>query len=186
MITCYTDGACEPYNPGGVATSAFIVTKNNKKIYSESLVVGQGKGMTSNVAEYTACLMLVQWLLKQNYHITKEEIKVLSDSQLVVNQLSGKWKVNAEIPKYFVRKIKPIIETLNISFTWIRRNQNYQADKLTKIAYENYCVKHNIPIRYNVYERQLKFVNQAKICPYSKKPCDCYFFKTSCPIINKH
>ena len=76
----------------------------------------------------------MQWLLANNYSTKKVEIR--SDSQLVVNQLKGDYKVKA-------RRILPLYKEVlflmskfrDIQIKWISRDNNREADKLTNKAY---------------------------------------------------
>ena len=89
---------------------------------------------TNNVAEYTALAKALQWLLANNFNSKKVEIK--SDSQLVVNQLTGDYKVKA-------RRILPLFKQVlflktkfqDIQIKWIPRDKNREADRLTNKAY---------------------------------------------------
>ena len=89
---------------------------------------------TNNVAEYTALAKALQWLLVNNFNSKKVEIK--SDSQLVVNQLTGDYKVKA-------RRILPLFKQVlflktkfqDIQIKWIPRDNNREADRLTNKAY---------------------------------------------------
>jgi ribonuclease HI len=136
LIEVYFDGLCQPVNPGGIACYAFVVKSNGKTIHSDYGVAGEpfSKDSTNNVAEYTALAKALEWLVARNLASGKVEVK--SDSQLVVNQLSGNYKVEAKriIPLYrqvLLLKAKfPHIEIM-----WVPREKNREADRLTNIAY---------------------------------------------------
>ncbi len=92
------------------------------------------KDSTNNVAEYTALAKALEWLAANNFVSDKVEIK--SDSQLVVNQLEGKYKVKAKriVPLY--RKVLLLKAKFpDIKIKWVPREQNKEADRLTNIAY---------------------------------------------------
>jgi ribonuclease HI len=82
------DGACEPVNPGGTATSgAIIKAKEGTVLLEEGRLVGKGSGMSSNVAEYAAIIRVFEYLMSRSPgHVT-----VHGDSNLVISQLNGKW-----------------------------------------------------------------------------------------------
>ena len=90
MISVYCDGLCELYNPGGVATYGFVIHEGEKKLAEGKGVIGQGKGMTNNVAEYTAAIEAMSWLIRHEYQ--RERVTLASDSMLLVRQLSGSWR----------------------------------------------------------------------------------------------
>ena len=91
---------------------------------------------TNNVAEYTAIIKALEWLLENNYN-NNQEIVIRGDSQLVINQINGKYKVKAVkiIPLY--QKVKSLISKFqDIKIEWIPRDKNKEADKLSNKAYQ--------------------------------------------------
>ncbi len=93
-IKIYTDGGSRS-NPGPAAI-AVMVLKNGKKIKEYKKFIGNA---TNNVAEYRAILKGLE--LAKN-----ERVKVFSDSQLVVNQLIGNYKVKKNHLKKLFNKVK--------------------------------------------------------------------------------
>jgi len=79
MITIHFDGSITK-NPGGVATYGYVIYKDNKLLKKACSVIGKGKGMTVNVAEYTALKQAMEWLNEQDID---DEITVKGDSMLV-------------------------------------------------------------------------------------------------------
>ena len=138
MIEVYFDGLCQPINPGGISCYAFIVKTDGRIIHSDYGVAARpfSEESTNNVAEYTALAKALQWLLANNFNSKKIEIK--SDSQLVVNQLTGDYKVKS-------RRILPLFKQVlflktkfqDIQIKWIPRDKNREADRLTNKAYNN-------------------------------------------------
>lgn len=136
LIEVYFDGLCQPVNPGGIACYAFVVKKECKTIHSDYGIAGEpfSAESTNNVAEYTALTKALEWLVANNY--TSEKILIKSDSQLVVNQLKGTYKIKAKriIPLY-----KQAVLLKNkfseVEIRWVPREQNKEADRLTNIAY---------------------------------------------------
>jgi ribonuclease HI len=136
LIEVYFDGLCQPINPGGISCYAFIVKSDGRLIHSDYGVAAKpfSEESTNNVAEYTALAKALQWLLANNFDSKKVEI--MSDSQLVVNQLTGDYKVKA-------RKILPLFKQVlflktnfqDIQIKWIPREKNREADRLTNKAY---------------------------------------------------
>jgi ribonuclease HI len=136
LIEVYFDGLCQPINPGGISCYAFIVKSDGRIIHNDYGVAAKpfSEESTNNVAEYTALAKALQWLLANNFNSKKVEIK--SDSQLVVNQLTGDYKVKA-------RRILPLFQQVlflktkfqDIQIKWIPRDKNREADRLTNKAY---------------------------------------------------
>ena len=88
---------CQPINPGGVACYGFIIKENNNnriyQIHEEAGIAFEpfSKESSNNVAEYIALVKLLEWLVANHYN--KFCILIQGDSQLIINQLSGKYKV---------------------------------------------------------------------------------------------
>jgi ribonuclease HI len=136
LIEVYFDGLCQPINPGGIACYAFLVKSKGKIIYSEYGLAGEpfSNESTNNVAEYVALVRALEWLIQNNLH--SERIEIRSDSQLVVNQLIGYYKVRAKriIPLYTkVMQLKSVFHDVQIQ--WVPREKNREADILTNKAY---------------------------------------------------
>lgn len=138
MITIYFDGLCQPINPGGVATYGFVIYQNSKLLKEGYGVIGEGQGMTNNVAEYSALKKALEWIKSQGI---EDKMTIKGDSQLVINQLQGKWKVKSQTSKKFVPLIKELLKDREVELIWIPREENTQADRLCNIAYEEYRKK---------------------------------------------
>ena len=135
-LVVYIDGVCEPYNPGGVGTYGFVVYKGGERIYSDYGVIGEGSGISNNLAEYTALVMTLKWIRNNGYE--NEKIIIRSDSQLLVNQMKRLWIVRKGFYTQMHHEAVKLCNGLDISFEWIPRDQNKEADRLSKLAYKNY------------------------------------------------
>lgn len=139
-IQVYFDGLCQPYNPGGIACYAFLILAKKgqeQQQYSEYGLAAEpfADNASNNVAEYTGIIKALDWLLEYNYN--DQKIIIRGDSQLVINQIKGKYKVRAVkiIPLY--QKVKSIISKFkDIKIEWIPRDKNKEADKLSNKAYQ--------------------------------------------------
>lgn len=131
-ISFYCDGGARG-NPGPAA-SAFLVYIGEELIYEHGQKIGN---TTNNVAEYQAVLKALVWL-KENLTSIREKadnltiIKFLLDSELVVNQLIGKYKIRNDNLRNYVTQIKSLEKEIpfNISYSHIPRTQNKKADYL--------------------------------------------------------
>jgi len=135
-ITIYCDGLCEPVNPGGVATYGFVIYEGGKKIAQGKGVIGQGKGMTNNVAEYTAALAALSWLAEHGYEGARVTIR--SDSMLLVKQMQGAWRVRSDRIRPLHRRARQLSSRFRTRFRWVPREQNQEADALSVKAYVEY------------------------------------------------
>ena len=131
-ITAYIDGLSEPSNPG-TGTYGFVVYEGSDKLAEGSGLAGEG--VTSNYSEYTALLEALRKLKSMGV----KDVTVKSDSQLLVGQMSKGWKVKGGM---YVEKLKEardlIAEFESVNFEWIPREQNGEADLLTRVAYEKH------------------------------------------------
>ncbi len=140
IITVYFDGLCEPKNPGGVATYGFIVTKCGKKIHSEyGLAYAQPwtDEASNNVAEYSALIHALEWLRDHDY--ADARLILRGDSRLIINQINGVFKVKAiRIVELYKRAMDLLSFFPESRAEWIERDQNKEADLLSRIAYSRF------------------------------------------------
>ncbi len=135
-IIVYTDGASRG-NPGPAAIGAAICDSkgNIVKSYSESI----GKA-TNNEAEYQAVIFALKKIkaLYGKEKIKKLSVLIKSDSQLLVSQLTGKYKIKEEnIQKLFIQVWNLKIDFKNVDFISIPREENSRADNLANQALNN-------------------------------------------------
>jgi ribonuclease HI len=119
-------------NPG-ICGSGFVLYKNNEIIAEESSLVSDNN--TNNFAEYMA---LILGLTKAKI-LNIKYLNVKGDSQLVINQVTGKYKVNSENLKPLHKKAVELINAFDVVlFEHIKRNLNKFADKLANNAMDTY------------------------------------------------
>jgi ribonuclease HI len=139
VIEAYFDGLCEPKNPGGVATFGFVVYSEGRPIHE-----GQGlaatpytEGATNNVGEYTGAVRALEWLLAEG--LEKKPVVLRGDSELVIKQLRGEYKVKSPLLAPLYSKVKELASRFgSLAFEWVPREKNRQADRLTNLAYAEY------------------------------------------------
>ena len=126
-IIIYTDGGSRG-NPGPSAVGVVI----NNKGYSE--YIGEG---TNNEAEYRAVIFaLKKTKALMGKEKTKEaEIELKSDSELLIRQLNGEYKISEpRIQQLFIEVWNLRIDFGRINFTLIPREKNEEADRLANQA----------------------------------------------------
>jgi ribonuclease HI len=64
---------------------------------------------------------------------------IKGDSQLVIKQMKGEYRVNSATSKKYVPEIKRLLAGKEVSFSWVPREENEVADGLSRVAYESYC-----------------------------------------------
>jgi ribonuclease HI len=126
-ISIYSDGGSRG-NPGPAAF-AFVVYKAGKIIYKNSKFLGK---TTNNVAEYEGARHAVRWLKENEDKIKGFKINIFLDSQLVVKQLTGEYKIKNQKLIPLAREIKGLEREIEnkIIFHFIKREKNKVADGL--------------------------------------------------------
>lgn len=132
-IIIYTDGGSRG-NPGQSAVGAVFCNENNQKLKEFFECIGEG---TNNVAEYQAVIFaLKKFKAVFGKELAKAaEIEIRSDSELMVSQMNGKYKIMEEnIQKLFIEVWNLKIDFGKIKFLLIPREKNKEADKLVNEA----------------------------------------------------
>lgn len=129
------DGLCEPVNPGGTATYGYVIRSDlGRDVARKSGVVGNGPEMSNNVAECAALCEALRFLIREK--MTRLPIEVRSDSRLLVNQMKGEWKFHKGLYAYKYSEAKGLtVRFDSITFRWVPREKNEEADALTREAY---------------------------------------------------
>jgi ribonuclease HI len=139
VIEVFFDGLCLPINPGGVACYAYLIKKRDGKLlHSGSGIAAEpvSPQATNNVAEYTALLKALEWLVQNGYAAHKIEVR--GDSQLVIKQMNGEFRVkNKRLIPLFQKAVLLKGKFKDLSISWIPREQNREADRLSERAYNN-------------------------------------------------
>ena len=136
-IIIYTDGGSRG-NPGPTAIGMVFCNERGEifKKYSQYL----GDSLTNNEAEYQAVIFALNKFkslfgkkLAQN-----SEIKIRSDSELLINQLNGKYKIlEPKIQSFFLTIWNLKLDFKKIKFRYISREKNKEADRLVNEALDN-------------------------------------------------
>ena len=101
---------------------------NNQEIDNVSKDIGFA---TNNIAEYTA---LYEALLKAQT-LGYKHISVKADSELMIKQMKGEYKVkNPEIKEIFLKIVKLVQSFSKVEFKHVRREENKRADELANMA----------------------------------------------------
>lgn len=144
VLVVYFDGLCEPVNPGGIATYGFVVYRDGLRVAEGKGVVGAGylgDDVTNNVAEYTALVKALELLLQRDF--IGEELVIRGDSQLAIRQLQGVYAVRSPRIAPLYRKVRELLSRFpRVRFEWVPREENAEADALSRAAYEEFLRKH--------------------------------------------
>jgi ribonuclease HI len=125
----FTDGASSG-NPGPSGYGYIILDENDNVVRSSSKFIGHS---TNNIAEYLGLYNA----LKEVSNLDPDFIEIFLDSELIVKQIKGEYKVRNEKLKEIYKKIVEILKNYNYTITHISRQLNKDADKLAKDAIVN-------------------------------------------------
>ena len=134
--TAWFDGACGPVNPGGTATYGIMIKDQDGTILVwEHGFVGKGSAMSNNVSEYAGVLQILKYLSTRS----PGRITIHGDSNLVISQLNGKWRIRKGLYLSTAKEAKALLAHLHncgweINLCWIPRAQNEECDALSKQA----------------------------------------------------
>ena len=136
-IIIYTDGGSRG-NPGKAAIGVVFCNEMVQEIkkFGEYL----GDGLTNNEAEYSAVIFaLKKFKALFGKPIAKiSEVEVRSDSELLVKQMNGEYKIeNEKIQKFFIEIWNLKIDFKSIKFKAIPREKNGEADRLVNEALDS-------------------------------------------------
>lgn len=129
MITVHIDGACRG-NPGPCGIGA-IAKDGNKTVFEISEYIGSA---TNNIAEYFALIRALEELLIKGIQKTS----FICDSQLIVEQINGNYRVKDETLKILHRHANKLIAKLDeFTIKHAERSANKTADKLANQGIDN-------------------------------------------------
>lgn len=131
-LALFFDGASKDELP----TYGWLISDGDSTIQEGS---GQAVGTTGNTAEYSGLIAGLKAIMELS---GVRSLTIKGDSQLVIFQISGEWRVKNKDLKPLHREAMELIEAIRsrgieIKIEWIDRKDNKQADKLSKAARDN-------------------------------------------------
>lgn len=130
-VLVYTDGASRG-NPGRAGIGVVICDREQNVLEEISEYIGE---TTNNVAEYRALISALEEVRK--YH--PKELEVFSDSELLVKQINGQYKVRSPLILPLYKEAKRLVETLpKWKIRHIPREENPLADALANRAVDEH------------------------------------------------
>ncbi len=125
-VTIHTDGGARG-NPGPAAF-AYTIERNGAPDIEEKGCLGE---TTNNIAEYTAVVRA----LEHAHQLGARRVTLLSDSELMVNQMTGRYKVKNEGLRPLYEEARALCtEFASVTFRHVRREENSRADRLCNEA----------------------------------------------------
>ena len=123
MIVAFTDGSSLG-NPGHMGIGIALY-RDGFRIEELSEYLGKG---TNNIAEYTAVIRALETV----HRLGEKEVHIKSDSQLIIRQLNGEYKVKDPKLRPLKMQVDGLCHGIKASFEHIPREHNAEADKLSK------------------------------------------------------
>jgi ribonuclease HI len=170
-ITAFFDGLCEPVNPGGVAAYGVSIVVDGAEKWTDKGVVGEGRGMSNNVAEYAALCAAID-LIEKTY--AREELLSITftgDSQLVINQMNGAWQAKGGMYFSYHERARETLYWLDnqtnwsATFKWVPRELNQRADALSREAYEGWCMGKGKVVKYMATAKTAAGLTPLNVAP---------------------
>lgn len=134
LLEINTDGGSRG-NPGPAGIGVYAASSGHK-VFTLSETIGE---TTNNVAEYTAVIRSLETLVEKE--IFTEKLKFILDSELIVKQIIGKYKVKLPHLKLLRQQVIDLVKDLRdkgqiklMTFITVPREQNKKADKLVNDA----------------------------------------------------
>ncbi len=123
----FTDGGARG-NPGPAAFGYVLEAEDGTVLDARGEAIGVA---TNNVAEYRALVAG----LERAVELGVDELEVVSDSELVVKQMRGEYKVkNAALRELSVEAARLARQVGRVTYTAVRREHNELADRLVNEA----------------------------------------------------
>ncbi|HMQ10198.1 MAG TPA: ribonuclease HI family protein [Oligoflexia bacterium] len=130
ICIAYIDGASRG-NPGEASVGVSLCAKDGQELATVAKYIGQA---TNNVAEYTSLLEALDLAKAQMC----KNVKIYADSQLMVRQIQGIYKVkNPELKKLWQQAMDKIQLFDSFEIEHVRREYNKRADELANIALDS-------------------------------------------------
>jgi ribonuclease HI len=129
-VEIFVDGASRG-NPGHAGIGIIIYDNTGKKVKAISQYIGK---TTNNIAEYKALITALEAVEP----LKPEFVKVYMDSELVVKQINGEYKVKSKNLKPLYQTVKAYIKSFEgFALEHINRGKNTEADLLANKGIDN-------------------------------------------------
>ncbi|XOB64829.1 ribonuclease HI family protein [Deferribacteres bacterium DY0037] len=130
-IKIFSDGACRG-NPGP-AGCGYIIYADGQEIASGTKFIGTA---TNNLAEYNALLVAAKDPILNQF----DKLNFYLDSELVVKQMKGEYKLKNEGLIPVKLQIDKVLNGKQVTFNHVPRAQNKEADKLANMAIDEHSM----------------------------------------------
>ena len=124
----FFDGGCAPKNPGHAGFAVVVRLDGKKHILSRYIGIH-----TNNFAEYTGLIVSVKYAKE----LGATSVEIYSDSQLVVKQINGEWKIKSDDVRPLAIQAKDLLMRhypMAWELKWVPREKNVLADHYCTLA----------------------------------------------------
>lgn len=130
----HTDGGARG-NPGPAGSGAVVERQTSHGLELVAEVAEYLGETTNNVAEYTAVIRALERVLEHAGELPVT-VEVFLDSELIAEQMAGRYKVKNEGLKPLYARVRELIVELGgvVQFQHVPREQNTEADRLVNHA----------------------------------------------------
>lgn len=135
-ISVYTDGGSRG-NPGPAGYGLVIYDQHQQIIHQNQQYLGI---KTNNEAEYSGLLAALTWVVANQDKLNIQKVIFHSDSELLVRQLTGQYKVKSVNIKPLFAQAQVLLSQLQVpvSFHHLYRESNTLADSLANAAMDQH------------------------------------------------
>lgn len=118
------DGLAQP-NPGEASAGAILYSSSGVALYETGEYIGHA---TNNAAEYMGLIIGLRLALDKGF----TKLLVEGDSQLIIFQTQGKWKVKHEALQKYNNMVNELVSRFEfVAIRHVRRELNKEADRIT-------------------------------------------------------
>lgn len=166
MVEMYCDGSCYNSNYKNYMGIGVYVLEDKGDVHFHAYT---GVG-TNNIAEYMAVMTALLYIKNTKM---EDEVTIYSDSQLVIYQITGKYKCKKKHLQEILSTIHQIKDSIpnTISFKWVSREHPMQqmADKLSNRGNPHYG--HDLEYRdfYKFFKQDSELYNEFNLQKYERR-----------------
>lgn len=148
-FTLYIDGGARG-NPGPAGIGGVVIDANDKIIFAFSEYIGE---TTNNIAEYHSLI----YGLEKALELKTDRLNIYSDSELLVSQIRGLFKIKNQGLKPLFSYAKELIARFKqVKIAHIPREENFKADKLVNEAIDGFLKGEKSQLKLEGIARQEK------------------------------
>lgn len=124
--TIFCDGGSR--NNPGPAGAGFVISQDDEEVLAAGVYLGE---TTNNIAEYCGLI----WALENVRVLGATHLEVYADSELMVNQINGVYKVKSATLKRFHAIAQKLVESFQLcQVAYVPRAENVRADEMVNAA----------------------------------------------------